>query len=127
VEAGPTGLTLACDLARRGVRLRIIDQAPEPFAGSRGKGLQPRSLEVLDDLGLVERVLAAGVRHLPYRDWQGRRRPQRSAWSCSDGQRRRRSPHSRLEVYQGAPHGLFLTHADRLRAPMGVSRPRGLG
>ncbi|XXF76241.1 FAD-dependent oxidoreductase [Myxococcaceae bacterium GXIMD 01537] len=58
--AGPTGLTLACELARRGLPFRIIDAAPGPFAGSRGKGLQPRTLEVLDDLGVVDRVLASG-------------------------------------------------------------------
>jgi 2-polyprenyl-6-methoxyphenol hydroxylase-like FAD-dependent oxidoreductase len=65
VGAGPTGLTLACLLARRGVDLRIIDASPTPPAGSRGKGLQPRSLELLDDLGVVEPVLANGVFGLP--------------------------------------------------------------
>ena len=60
VGAGPTGLTLACDLARRGVSLRIVDAAPGPFVGSRGKGLQPRTLEVLEDLGVLDAVLAAG-------------------------------------------------------------------
>lgn len=60
VGAGPSGLTLACDLARRGVRVRIIEKSAEPFHGSRGKGLQPRTLEVFDDLGVVARVLAAG-------------------------------------------------------------------
>jgi 2-polyprenyl-6-methoxyphenol hydroxylase-like FAD-dependent oxidoreductase len=67
VGAGPTGLTLACDLARRKVSFRIIDKAPEYFAGSRGKGLQPRSLEVLDDLAVVDQVLANGRFHLPFR------------------------------------------------------------
>ena len=60
IGAGPTGLTLACDLARRGIRVRIVDAAPRPFPGSRGKGLSPRTLEVLDDLGVLEAVLAAG-------------------------------------------------------------------
>ena len=60
VGAGPTGLTLACDLARRGVPLRIVDKATEPFTGSRGKGVQPRTLEVFDDLGIVEELLCAG-------------------------------------------------------------------
>ncbi|NBD07801.1 FAD-dependent oxidoreductase [Corallococcus silvisoli] len=59
--AGPTGLTLACDLARRGLQVRLVDAAPGPFAGSRGKGLQPRTLEVLDDLGVLDAVLAAGT------------------------------------------------------------------
>ncbi|MET8777952.1 FAD-dependent monooxygenase [Nocardia sp. NPDC004654] len=59
--AGPTGLTLAIDLARRGVPVRIVDQAAEFFAGSRGDGIQPRTLEVFDDLGVLDAVLAAGA------------------------------------------------------------------
>jgi 2-polyprenyl-6-methoxyphenol hydroxylase-like FAD-dependent oxidoreductase len=60
IGAGPTGLTLACDLARRGVPFRIVDKVSEPFTGSRGKGVQPRTLEVFDDLGIVEELLSAG-------------------------------------------------------------------
>lgn len=56
VGAGPVGLALACDLVRRGVRTRLVEQGEELFPGSRGKGLQPRTLEVLDDLGLGEAV-----------------------------------------------------------------------
>ncbi|HEX4019874.1 MAG TPA: FAD-dependent oxidoreductase [Acidobacteriaceae bacterium] len=71
VGAGPTGLTLACDLARRGVDFRIIDKTTKYFAGSRGKGLQPRSLEILEDLGVVEKILANGRFHLPFRGYDG--------------------------------------------------------
>jgi 2-polyprenyl-6-methoxyphenol hydroxylase-like FAD-dependent oxidoreductase len=71
VGAGPTGLTLACDLARRGVAVRIVDQAPEFPGGSRGKGLSPRSLEILDDLAVIDQVLACGITHLPHRKYQG--------------------------------------------------------
>jgi len=67
VGAGPTGLTLACDLARRHIAFRLIDAAHEPFRGSRGKGTQPRSLEVLDDLGVVDELLHDGRFHLPIR------------------------------------------------------------
>ena len=65
--AGPTGLTLALELARRGVEVRILDKSPEPFAGSRGKGLTARSQEVMDDLGIVDEIVEAGFRHLPSR------------------------------------------------------------
>lgn len=58
--AGPTGLTLAIDLARRDIPVRIVDQATEYFAGSRGDGIQPRTLEVFDDLGVLDAVHAAG-------------------------------------------------------------------
>ena len=71
VGAGPTGLTLGCDLARRGVPFRIVDQAPSYFPGSRGKGLQPRGLEVLDDLGVIDQILAHGRFHLPFRSYDG--------------------------------------------------------
>ncbi|WP_380282362.1 FAD-dependent monooxygenase [Kitasatospora purpeofusca] len=67
--AGPTGLTLACGLARQGVAVRVIDRAPEFPTGSRGKTLNPRSLEVLADLGLGERLAAAGRTHLPFRKY----------------------------------------------------------
>jgi 2-polyprenyl-6-methoxyphenol hydroxylase-like FAD-dependent oxidoreductase len=65
--AGPTGLTLACELARAGVPFRLVEAAPGPRPGSRGKGVQPRTLEVFDDLGVVERVLAHGRMGMPIR------------------------------------------------------------
>ena len=67
VGAGPTGLTLACELARRDVPFRLIEASPGPQPGSRGKGIQPRSLEVFDDLGIVDRVMANGVMAMPMR------------------------------------------------------------
>ncbi|MFE0021616.1 FAD-dependent oxidoreductase [Amycolatopsis sp. NPDC059021] len=67
VGAGPTGLTLACELARDGVSFRLIEAAPGPRPGSRGKGVQPRTLEVFDDLGIVDRVLAHGRMAMPIR------------------------------------------------------------
>ncbi|MET7679236.1 FAD-dependent monooxygenase [Streptomyces sp. NPDC005423] len=69
VGAGPTGLTLACELARRDVSVRIVDALPAPHRHSRGKGLQPRTLEVLEDVGVTERVLAVGTTHLPFRKY----------------------------------------------------------
>lgn len=71
VGAGPTGLALACDLARRGVQFRIVDKADVYFIGSKGKGLQPRSLEVMDDFGIVDQVLRNGKFHVPFRGYEG--------------------------------------------------------
>jgi 2-polyprenyl-6-methoxyphenol hydroxylase-like FAD-dependent oxidoreductase len=71
VGGGPTGLTLACDLARRGVPVRVVDKAREFPRGSRGKGLTPRSLEVLDDLGVIDRVLESGATHVVFRKYRG--------------------------------------------------------
>ena len=67
VGAGPTGLTLACELARRGVSFRLIEAVPGPQPGSRGKGIQPRTLEVFDDLGIVDRVMDNGRMAMPMR------------------------------------------------------------
>ncbi|MBK5515611.1 FAD-dependent monooxygenase [Bacillus sp. TH11] len=51
--AGPTGSTLAADLLRRGLRVRIVDKSPHAFKGSRAKGVQPRTQEVFEDLGIL--------------------------------------------------------------------------
>lgn len=68
--AGAAGLTLAIDLARRGVCFRIIDKLEEPFGGSRGKGLQPRTQEVFEDLGILDRIMAAGGVYPPVRAYR---------------------------------------------------------
>jgi 2-polyprenyl-6-methoxyphenol hydroxylase-like FAD-dependent oxidoreductase len=65
--AGAAGLTLAIDLARRGVSFRLIDKLDQPFAGSRGKGIQPRSQEVFEDLGVLDRLVAVGGLYPPQR------------------------------------------------------------
>ncbi|MEV6520454.1 FAD-dependent oxidoreductase [Longispora sp. NPDC051575] len=81
VGAGPTGLTLAIDLARRGVSVRVVEKAVtgrtgDPgsahLAGSRGKGLQPRTLEVFDDLGVIDEILRTGAVYPPLRINAGR-------------------------------------------------------
>lgn len=72
VGAGPTGLTLALDLARRGISIRLIDGATKPFDGSRGKGIQPRTLEIFDDLGVIDPILAAGALYPKFRTHFGR-------------------------------------------------------
>lgn len=65
--AGASGLTLAIDLARRGVSFRLIEKQAEPFHGSRGKGIQPRTQEIFEDLGILDRTVAAGGLYPPIR------------------------------------------------------------
>ncbi|MGW6911861.1 FAD-dependent oxidoreductase [Streptomyces sp. NPDC054940] len=60
VGAGPTGLALGVDLARRGVDALVVERAEGLFPGSRGKGIQPRTMEVFDDLGVLDAIRAAG-------------------------------------------------------------------
>ena len=67
VGAGPTGLTAAIELARRGVGVRVLDAAAEPHRGSRGKGMQPRTLELLDPMGVADRLVSLGMFELSIR------------------------------------------------------------
>ncbi|GAA4827608.1 FAD-dependent oxidoreductase [Actinomycetospora corticicola] len=67
VGAGPTGLTAAIELARRGVPVRVLEGLDGPHRGSRGKGMQPRTLELLDPLGVTDRLVSLGSFDLPFR------------------------------------------------------------
>lgn len=59
--AGPTGLMLAGELALAGVDVAIVERrTSHALAGSRAGGLHSRTLEVLDQRGIVERFLAEG-------------------------------------------------------------------
>ena len=61
VGAGPTGLMLAAELVIAGVDVVIIERRTDQHVdGSRAGGLLPRSLEVLDQRGVVDRFLDAG-------------------------------------------------------------------
>src|ERR1044072_1411645 len=59
--AGPIGMTAAIELLRHGVRCRIIDPLLEPPQYAKAVGVQPRTLEVFESMGLLERVLDAAV------------------------------------------------------------------
>jgi 2-polyprenyl-6-methoxyphenol hydroxylase-like FAD-dependent oxidoreductase len=61
VGAGPTGLTLAAELRRRGVDALLIDALEAPQHWDRATVVHPRSLEVFEALGIVERFIGAGV------------------------------------------------------------------
>ena len=58
VGAGPSGLMAAVCLARLGVDVTIVDGKSEPTRESRALALQARSMELLDQIGLVDSVLA---------------------------------------------------------------------
>lgn len=63
VGAGPTGSMLASELRLRGVRVLVLEKAAEPSPVVRGLGLHVRSIEILDQRGLLDRFLAHGQRH----------------------------------------------------------------
>lgn len=62
VGAGPTGLLLACLLARRGLEVRVLERRSAPAASSRAIGLHPPGLRVLAELGLDREATARGER-----------------------------------------------------------------
>jgi 2-polyprenyl-6-methoxyphenol hydroxylase-like FAD-dependent oxidoreductase len=62
VGSGPTGLLMACELARRGVTARVIDKLAEPSDKSRALIVQARSIEIFELMGLGERLLGVGAR-----------------------------------------------------------------
>src|SRR4051812_32627929 len=61
VGAGPTGLMLANQLARRGVRFRIIDRHGGPSLQTRALGVQARTMEIYSHLGVIEQALELGT------------------------------------------------------------------
>ncbi|MEU1898406.1 MULTISPECIES: rifampin monooxygenase [Nocardiopsis] len=60
VGGGPTGLMLASELRLHGVRVVVLERLTEPTRQARAQGLHTRSVEVMDQRGLLERFLAAG-------------------------------------------------------------------
>ena len=60
LEPGPTGLMLANQLARRGVRAMIIDRHSGPAQQSRAMAVQARTLEIYSKMGLIDEALALG-------------------------------------------------------------------
>lgn len=61
---GPTGLMLAAELMIAGVDVVVVERrANQDLDGSRAGGLYPRTLEVLDQRGVVDRFVAAGRQH----------------------------------------------------------------
>ncbi|KAJ7777971.1 FAD binding domain-containing protein [Mycena maculata] len=59
--AGPTGLILALVLLQNNISVRIIDKEPKHRIGSRGSGIQPRTLELYDILGILPDVQQEGA------------------------------------------------------------------
>jgi len=75
VGAGPTGLVTALWLAQAGVRFRIVDAAAEPGTTSRALVVHARTLEFYRQLGIVDRVIAAGLHFVAVNLWvHGRHR-----------------------------------------------------
>ncbi|KDQ19531.1 hypothetical protein BOTBODRAFT_28107 [Botryobasidium botryosum FD-172 SS1] len=69
VGAGPTGLLLAFALVRAGVSVRVIDIKQKKIVNGHADGIHPRTLEVLQSYGLVDRVLKNSVHIYAFASW----------------------------------------------------------
>ncbi|WP_232375472.1 FAD-dependent monooxygenase [Mycolicibacterium baixiangningiae] len=59
--AGPVGLTAAIELTRRGIGCVVVDPLPQPPQYAKAVGVQPRTLEVFENMGVLRAVLDAGI------------------------------------------------------------------
>lgn len=75
VGAGPTGLMLANQLARLGVRVAIVDRHAGPARESRALGVHARTLEIYSQLGLASRAIELGRPAVGVNLWTSNRRP----------------------------------------------------
>jgi len=62
VGAGPTGLTLAIDLGKRGVRSILIEQKERPAFLPKMERINARTMEIYRRMGLAQQIRAAGLR-----------------------------------------------------------------
>ena len=62
VGAGPTGLALACQLIRHNIDFVIIDRKETTTPHSKAIGVQARSLEIYEQIGLADKLVALGAR-----------------------------------------------------------------
>jgi 2-polyprenyl-6-methoxyphenol hydroxylase-like FAD-dependent oxidoreductase len=62
VGAGPVGLVAACDLAGRGIGVRIVDKLAAATSESRAIAIHARSCDMLDRMGVLDDLIATGVK-----------------------------------------------------------------
>lgn len=67
VGAGPVGIVCALALSRRGIPVTVFEQEPAPVKDQRAASLHPPTLEMLDELGVMERVVDRGLVSPKYR------------------------------------------------------------
>src|SRR5262249_21158495 len=61
IGAGPTGLSLACQLLRYGIDFLVVEKNERITPYSKAIGVQARTLEILDQIGLAQEAVARGT------------------------------------------------------------------
>jgi 3-(3-hydroxy-phenyl)propionate hydroxylase len=67
VGAGPVGMVCALALNKRGVPVTVLEQEPAPVEDQRAASLHPTTLDMLDDLGVTEKIIPLGLISTAYR------------------------------------------------------------
>jgi 3-(3-hydroxy-phenyl)propionate hydroxylase len=67
VGAGPVGMVCALALNRRGIAVTVFEQEAAPVEDQRAASLHPSTLEMLDDLGVTEKIIPLGLVSSAYR------------------------------------------------------------
>ncbi|WP_314194999.1 rifampin monooxygenase [uncultured Arthrobacter sp.] len=73
---GPTGMMLASELRLHGVDVLVLEKDAEPSNAVRSLGLHPRSIEIMDQRGLLDRFLALGQQYPGVGRFAGIEKPQ---------------------------------------------------
>lgn len=74
VGAGPVGLVAACELARRGVSVRVIDKLAQPTDQSRAIAIHARSLDMFERMGIVDELVSTGIKATAMQLYAGHRK-----------------------------------------------------
>ena len=67
VGAGPVGMVCALALNKRGISVTVLEQEPAPVEDQRAATIHPTSLEMLDDLGVTQKIIPLGLVSNAYR------------------------------------------------------------
>jgi 2-polyprenyl-6-methoxyphenol hydroxylase-like FAD-dependent oxidoreductase len=87
VGAGPTGLTLACLLAQKGIDVQIVDRAaPRSVFESRAIGTHARTMRIFAELGVLDEMLARGLKWSEFNFWANKRQIGRLSFAGIDKQ-----------------------------------------
>ncbi|MDN5856239.1 MAG: FAD-dependent oxidoreductase, partial [Actinomycetia bacterium] len=67
VGAGPVGMVCALALHRRGIPVTVLESEPAPVKDQRAATIHPSTLEMLDELGIVEKIIPHSLASSTYR------------------------------------------------------------
>ena len=113
--AGPAGLVLSTCLARWGYHVKHVDNRPEPTRTGRADGIQPRSLDLLRNMGLKSAIMEhkpARVYEVAFWDPRGRGISRTGTWASCPSFIDARYPFTTL-LHQGYIERVFISDLEK--------------